>query len=48
MYRSDQAGEVIRLLAEGKIVMEQEDLEVTTLDGLPGVHQKMLDRNNFV
>ncbi len=43
MYRSDQAGEVVRLLSEGKIVMEQEDLEITTLDGLPGVHQKMLD-----
>jgi enoyl-CoA hydratase len=43
MYRSDQAGEVIRLLAEGKIVMEQEDLEITTFQGLPGVHQKMLD-----
>jgi len=26
---------VIRLLAEGRIVMEQEDLEITTLEGLP-------------
>ncbi len=43
MYRLDQAAEVIRLLAEGKIVMEQEDIEITTLDGLPGVQQKMLD-----
>ncbi len=43
MYRSDQAGEVIRLLAEGKIVMEQEDLEITAFHGLPGIHQKMLD-----
>ena len=43
MYRSDQAAEVVRLLAEGKIVMEQEDLEITTLAGLPGIQQKMLD-----
>ncbi|MGZ8446984.1 MAG: enoyl-CoA hydratase-related protein [Candidatus Deferrimicrobiaceae bacterium] len=43
MYRSDQAGEVARLLAEGKIVMEQEDLEITTLPGLAGIQQKMLD-----
>ena len=43
MYRLDQAAEVIRLLAEGKIVMEQEDLEIGTLDGLPGIQQKMLE-----
>ncbi|MGB6410308.1 MAG: enoyl-CoA hydratase-related protein [Candidatus Deferrimicrobiaceae bacterium] len=43
MYRLDQAAEVVRLLAEGKIVMEQEDLEITTLGGLPGLQQKMLD-----
>jgi NADPH:quinone reductase-like Zn-dependent oxidoreductase len=43
MYRLDQAAEVVRLLAEGKIVMEQEDLEISTLGGLPGVQQKMLD-----
>src|SRR4030067_774088 len=43
MYRSDQAGEVARLLAEGKIVMEQEDLEITTLPGLAAIPQKMLD-----
>ncbi len=43
MYRPDQAAEVVRLLAEGKIVMEQDDLEITTLDGLPGIQQKMLD-----
>jgi len=43
MYRLDQVAEVVRLLAEGKIVMEQEDLEITTLGGLPGVQQKMLD-----
>jgi enoyl-CoA hydratase/carnithine racemase/NADPH:quinone reductase-like Zn-dependent oxidoreductase len=43
MYRLDQAAEVVRLLTEGKIVMEQEDLEITTLGGLPGLQQKMLD-----
>jgi enoyl-CoA hydratase len=43
MYRLDQAGEVARLLAEGKIVMEQEDLEITPLTGLAGIQQKMLD-----
>ena len=43
MYRTGQAHEVIRLLAEGHIVMEQEDLEITTLDGLPEIQQKMLD-----
>ncbi len=43
MYRLDQAGEVIRLLAEGKIVMEQEDLEIGTLEDLPGIQQKMLE-----
>lgn len=43
MYRPDQAAEVVRLLAERKIVMEQDDLQITTLDGLPGIQQKMLD-----
>jgi len=43
MYRTGQAHEVIRLLAEGRIVMEQEDLEITTLQGLPQVQQAMLD-----
>jgi enoyl-CoA hydratase len=43
MYRADQAMEVVRLLSEGKIVMEQEDLEITGLDGLPLLQQKMLD-----
>lgn len=43
MYRLDQAAEVIRLLSEGKIVMEQEDLEIGTLEDLPGIQQKMLD-----
>ena len=43
MYRTGQAREVIRLLAEGRIVMEQEDLEITTLQKLPQVQQAMLD-----
>jgi enoyl-CoA hydratase/carnithine racemase len=43
MYRTGQAHEVIRLLAEGRIVMEQEDLEITNLPGLPGIQQAMLD-----
>ena len=43
MYRADQAAEVVRLLAEGKIVMDQEDLEIVPLAGLPAVQQKMLD-----
>jgi enoyl-CoA hydratase len=43
MYRTGQAHEVIRLLAEGRIVMEQEDLEITTLQGLPQLQQAMLD-----
>lgn len=43
MYRSSQAREVVRLLAQNLLVMEQEDLEVVTLAGLPEVQQKMLD-----
>ena len=43
MYRSGQAREVMRLLAEGRLVMEQEDLEVSSLGGLPAIQQKMLD-----
>ena len=43
MYGASQAAEVIRLLSAGKIVMDQEDLEVTDLAGLPGLQQKMLD-----
>ncbi|MBI5420158.1 MAG: SDR family NAD(P)-dependent oxidoreductase [Deltaproteobacteria bacterium] len=42
MYCSSQAAEVVRLLASGKIVMEQEDLDVTPLPGLPGLQQRML------
>jgi len=43
MYRSSQAREVVRLLAQRSLVMEQEDLEVTSLAGLPEIQQKMLD-----
>jgi enoyl-CoA hydratase/carnithine racemase/NADPH:quinone reductase-like Zn-dependent oxidoreductase len=43
MYRSSQAREVIRLLTRNSLVMEQEDLEVTSLGGLPEIQQKMLD-----
>ncbi|MCU0590291.1 MAG: enoyl-CoA hydratase-related protein [Desulfobacterales bacterium] len=43
MYRSSQAREVVRLLANKSLVMEQEDLDVTSLDGLPEIQQKMLD-----
>lgn len=43
MYRASQAGEVIRLLAEKKIVMDQEDLDIVDLAQLPGIQQNMLD-----
>ncbi len=43
MYDTAQAHEVVRLLAGGKLVMEQEDLEVAALAELPGIQQKMLD-----
>jgi enoyl-CoA hydratase len=43
MYRSGQAREVMRLLGEGRLVMEREDLEVTSLAGLPEIQQKMLE-----
>jgi enoyl-CoA hydratase/carnithine racemase len=43
MYRATQAREVIRLMVENKLVMEQEDLEITDLKGIPGIQQKMLD-----
>jgi NADPH:quinone reductase-like Zn-dependent oxidoreductase len=42
MYASSQANEVLRLLAGGRLAMEQEDLEVTTLSGLPALQQAML------
>jgi enoyl-CoA hydratase/carnithine racemase len=43
MYRDAQAREVVRLLAEERIVMEQDDLEIVALDELPEIQQKMLD-----
>jgi NADPH:quinone reductase-like Zn-dependent oxidoreductase len=43
MYRASQAREVIRLLVDHKLVMEQEDLDITDLKGLPAIQQKMLD-----
>lgn len=43
MYRDSQAREVVRLLAEKRIVMEQEDIEIVDLEGLPEIQQKMLD-----
>jgi enoyl-CoA hydratase len=43
MYRTGQAHEVIRLLAQSRIVMEQSDLEVVSLGDLPEVQQKMLE-----
>jgi enoyl-CoA hydratase len=43
MYRSSQARETVRLLDQGILVMEQEDLEVAPLAGLPDIQQKMLD-----
>jgi len=43
MYRAGQAREVVRLLSQGAIVMEQDDLNVTDLEGLPVIQQKMLD-----
>jgi enoyl-CoA hydratase len=42
MYNSSQAKEVLRLLAGGRLAMEQEDLEVTSLSGLPELQQRML------
>ncbi|HEX9205125.1 MAG TPA: enoyl-CoA hydratase-related protein, partial [Candidatus Deferrimicrobiaceae bacterium] len=43
MYCAAQAAEVVRLLSAGRIVMDQEDLEITDLAGLPGLQQQMLD-----
>ncbi|HZW36634.1 MAG TPA: enoyl-CoA hydratase-related protein, partial [Candidatus Deferrimicrobiaceae bacterium] len=42
MYNSGQAAEVLRLLSGGGIAMEQDDLEVTTLSGIPELQQAML------
>lgn len=43
MYGASQAAEVVRLLSAGKIAMDQEDLEITDLPGLPALQQMMLD-----
>ena len=43
MYGAAQAAEVVRLLSAGKIAMDQEDLEITDLPGLPELQQRMLD-----
>lgn len=43
MYHDAQAREVVRLLADGRIVLEQEDLDVVGLTELPEIQQKMLD-----
>src|SRR5512141_3215691 len=43
MYGASQAAEVVRLLSSGKIAMDQEDLDITDLPGLPSLQQKMLD-----
>jgi enoyl-CoA hydratase len=43
MYGSSQAAEVLRLLAGGRLAMEEDDLEVTGLSGLPEIQQRMLD-----
>jgi enoyl-CoA hydratase len=43
MYRCAQARDVVGLLARSQLVMEQEDLEVVGLGGLPEIQQKMLD-----
>ena len=43
MYGASQAAEVVRLLSAGKIAMDQEDLDMTDLPGLPGLQQMMLD-----
>ena len=43
MYRSSQARDVVRLLGRKLLVMEQGDLDVVGLEGLPEIQQKMLD-----
>ena len=43
MYRAAQARETVRLLAENRIVMGQEDLEIVDLPALPAIQQRMLD-----
>ncbi len=43
MYGASQAAEVVRLLSGGKMAMDQGDLDITDLPGLPALQQKMLD-----
>ncbi len=43
MYCSSEARETVSLLANGHLVMDQEDLEIVDLAGLPEIQQKMLD-----
>jgi enoyl-CoA hydratase len=43
MFSSVQAADVVRLLGRGTLEMEQNDLEITDLAGIPGLQQKMLD-----
>jgi enoyl-CoA hydratase len=44
MYRSSQARDVVRLLGRKLLVMEQGDLDVVGLEGLPGVALVQADR----
>jgi len=43
MYHPSQAAQVVGMLSEGRLAMDQEDLEITDLAGLPELQQKMLD-----
>lgn len=43
MYDDGQAREVLRLMSQGKLLMEQDDVEITTLGELPAIQQKMLE-----
>ena len=43
MYCDGQAREVLRLMSQGQLVMEQDDVEITTLAELPVIQQKMLE-----
>jgi len=43
MYRSAQARETVRLLAQNRLVMEQADVEIVDLARLPELQQQMLD-----
>jgi enoyl-CoA hydratase len=43
MYNDRQARDVVRLLGSGALTMEQDDLDITDLPGLPAMQQRMLD-----